>query len=94
MENPKKAVDLEALNKYATRETHHTPWSFHQARSVPAKTKKTVFDACNGYYSVPIRKEDRCYKKKVSGILNKTKCINDTVIWSESVEESFHQGAN
>ena len=32
---PRRTVDLQALNAHATRETHHTPSPFHQARSVP-----------------------------------------------------------
>ena len=44
---------------HAVRETHHTQSPFHQARSVPRGMKKTVFDALNGYHSVPIIEEDR-----------------------------------
>jgi hypothetical protein len=47
------------LNVHATRETHHTPSSFHQARSIPNGKRKTLFDAWNGYHSVPISEEDR-----------------------------------
>ena len=32
---------------------------FHQASQVPAGLKKNVFDAWNGYHSVPIKKTDR-----------------------------------
>ena len=121
---PRRTVDLQALNAYATRETHHTQSPFHQARSVPAATKKTVFDAWNGYHSIPIRHEDRhlttfitpwgryryCaapqgyiasgdaytrrYDEIVSDVQNKSKCIDDTILWSNSIEESFHQAAN
>ena len=56
---PRRTVDLQALNAHATRETHHTPSPFHQARSVPHGKKKTVFDAWNGYHSVPLCEEDR-----------------------------------
>ena len=56
---PRRTVDLQALNTYARRETHHTQSPFHQARSVPPYTKKTVLDAWNGYHSVPIKQEDR-----------------------------------
>ena len=58
---PRRTVDLQVLNKYAARETHHTPSSFHQTRSVSAKRKKAVFDDWNGYHSVSIRKEDHPY---------------------------------
>uniref|UniRef100_UPI00358E50A7 cingulin-like n=1 Tax=Myxine glutinosa TaxID=7769 RepID=UPI00358E50A7 len=56
---PRRTVDFQALNAHATLETHHTPSPFYQARSVPNGKKKTVFDAWNGYHSVPICKEDR-----------------------------------
>ena len=58
---PRCTVDLQALNAHATRDMHHTPSPFHQARSIPAWTKKTVSDAWNGYHSVPLREEDRAY---------------------------------
>ena len=51
---PRRTVDFQALNAHATRETHHTPSPFHQARSVPNGKKKTIFDAWNGYHSGPI----------------------------------------
>ena len=56
---PRRTVDFQALNAHATSETHHTPSPFLQARSVPYGKKKTVFDAWNGYHSVPLREEDR-----------------------------------
>lgn len=56
---PRRTIDFQPLNVHATRETHHTQSPFHQVRSVPHGKKKTVFDAWNGYHSVPIRKEDR-----------------------------------
>ena len=118
---PRRTVDFQALNRHATRETHHTQSPFHQARSVPPGVKKSVFDAWNGYHSVPLRPEDRHfttfitpwgryryktapqgyvasgdgytrrYDEIVSHIPRKTKCIDDVLLWSDSVEESFHQ---
>ena len=103
------------------QETHHTQSPFHQARSVPAGTKKTIFDAWNGYHSVPLQEENRhfttfitpwgryryCvapqgyiasgdaysrrYDEIVSDIPNKSKCIDDTILWSGNIEESFFQ---
>ena len=55
----RRTVDFQALNVHATRETHHTPSPFLQARSIQAGKKKTVFDAWNGYHSVPIHQEDQ-----------------------------------
>ena len=90
--------------------TLHTEWK-----------KKTVFDCCNGYHSIPLHEEDRHlttfitpwgrYRYKtapqgyiasgdsysrpcdelVSHIPNKTKCIDDTLLWSDNLTESFFQ---
>ena len=59
--NPRRCVDYQQLNKYTTRETHHTMSPFHQATLFPPNTKKTVTDAWNGYHSVPIHKDDHHY---------------------------------
>ena len=56
---PRRTVDLQALNKHATRETHHTLSPFHQARLICHAKEKTVLDAWNGFHSVRIRPEDR-----------------------------------
>ena len=73
---PRRTVDFQPLNTYAARETHHTQSSFLQARAVPRNMRKTVFDASNGYHSVPICEEDRhlttfitpwgCYRYKTA----------------------------
>ncbi|CAG2222072.1 unnamed protein product [Mytilus edulis] len=118
---PRRTVDFQPLNVHATRETHHTPSPFHQARSVPNGKRKTVFDAWNGYHSVPIPEEDRHlttfitpwgryryktapqgyiasgdaytrrYDEIVADIPNKTKCVDDVLLWADSIEESFFQ---
>ena len=118
---PRRTVDLQALNKHCARETHHTPSPFHQAMSVPGGKKKSVFDAWNGYHSVPIRECDRHlttfitpwgryryrttpqgyiasgdgytrrFDEIVSDFPNKTKCIDDTCMWADSIEECFFQ---
>ena len=121
---PRRTVDMQPLNRHATRETHHTQSPFHQARIVPPNTRKTVFDAWNGYHSVPLHPHDRHYTtfitpwgryryrvapqgyiasgdgysrrfdEIVSEIPRKTKCVDDTLIWSDSIEESFHQAVD
>ena len=58
---PRRCVDYQALNKFCSRETHHTMSPFHQATLFPANMKKTVTDAWSGYHSVPIHEEDRHY---------------------------------
>ena len=118
---PRRTVDFQPLNKHATRETHHTPSPFHQARSVPSNKKKTVLDAWNGYHSVPIREQDRHlttfitpwgryrykttpqgyiasgdgytrrYDTLVSDIPDKTKCIDDALIWADTLESNFYR---
>ena len=118
---PRHTVDFQPPNAHATRETHHTPSPFHQARSVPQGKKKTVLDAWNGYHSVPICQEDthlttfitpwgryryktapqgyiasgdgytRRYDELVSYIPNKTKCVDDVLLWADSINDSFFQ---
>ena len=57
--SPRRTVDLSPLNKHCEREVHTSKSPFKLARSVPDNSVKTVFDAWNGYHSVPIRAEDR-----------------------------------
>ena len=120
---PRRTVDFQALNRYAARETHHTQSPFHQARMVPANTRKTTFDAWNGYHSITLDPKDRhlttfitpwgryrycvcpqgyiasgdAYTRRfdeiVSDIKNKTKVIDDTIMWSGSINDSFFQAA-
>ena len=117
--DPRRTVDLQALNKVAVRQTHPAEAPFHQALAVPKNTIKTVLDAWQGYHSVPIAEEDRhfttfltpwgrfryrtCpqgfiasgdgynarYDHIVRDFENKTKCIDDTLLWSDSIEQSF-----
>ena len=49
---PRRTVNFQPLNQYSSRQTHHTQSPFHQATSIPARVKKTVLDAWNGYHSV------------------------------------------
>ena len=51
--SPRRTVDLQKLNTAKMRETHHNP-PFNQVSIVPARTKKTVLDAWNGYHSLPL----------------------------------------
>ena len=118
---PRRTVDLQPLNRHATRETHHTQSPFHQARKIPHHTKKTVFDAWNGYHSIALDENDRhlttfitpwgryrylvapqgyissgdAYSRRFDEIVadfpQKTKCVDDTLMWSNSIEESFFQ---
>ena len=118
---PRRTVDFQPLNKFATRETHHTQSPFIQARSVPQHTKKTVLDAWNGYHSVSLHEDDRHfttfitpwgryryrvapqgylssgdaytrrYDEITANIKNKTKCIDDALIWAGSIRESYSQ---
>ena len=58
---PRRCTDLSPLNKFCKREIHPSKSPFQLAKSVPASSYKTVFDAWNGFHSVPIREEDRHY---------------------------------
>ena len=121
---PRRVVDFQPLNAHATRETHHTKSPYHQARSVPKMMKKSVFDAWNGYHSVPLHPDDthfttfitpwgryryltapQGYKASgdgysarfdgiIEGIKNKTKCVDDTLMWSEDIAQAFTDAAN
>ena len=103
---PRRTADLQALNAYATRETHHTQIPFHQARSVPHGTKKTVCDAWNGYHAVPLHPDDkhcsapqgyvasgdgftRRFDEIIAHIPNKTTCVDDTLLWADSIDQAF-----
>jgi len=118
---PRRTVDLQPLNRHATRETHHTQSPFHQARKVPPRTYKSVFDAWNGYHSIDLDEQDRhlttfitpwgryrylvapqgyissgdAYSRRFDEIVadfpHKTKCIDDTLMWTDSIEQSFFQ---
>ncbi len=57
--SPRRTVDLSPMNKHCERELHTSKSPFTLARSVPDNSVKTVFDAWNGYHSVPIREADR-----------------------------------
>ena len=117
----RRTIDFQQLNRHATRETHHTQSPFHQARAVPTHTKKTIFDAWNGYHSVALAESDRHYTtfitpwgryryrsapqgyiasgdaytarydSLIAEVTRKTKCIDDALLWSGSIEEAFHQ---
>ena len=56
---PRRTVDLQKLNEASVRQTHPTQSPYHLVMGIPAHTKKTVYDAWNGYHSVPIHKDDR-----------------------------------
>ena len=118
---PRRTVDFQALNRHAVRETHHTQSPFHQARRVPNGKRKTVFDAWNGYHSVPLHEDDRHmttfitpwgryryltapqgyiasgdgytrrYDEVVADIPNETKCVDDAMLWADTIEESYFQ---
>ena len=121
---PRRVIDFQPLNAHATRETHHTRSPYHQARGVPKLMKKSVFDAWNGYHSVPLHPDDthfttfitpwgryryltapQGYKASGDGytarfdsiiedVQNKTKCVDDTLMWSTDIEQAFHDAAN
>ena len=56
---PRRTVDMQALNAASVRQTHHTQSPYHLVRSIPSHVKKTTFDAWNGFHSVPIHVDDR-----------------------------------
>ena len=68
---PRQTVDLSPLTIHCLRETHHIKPSlqqaethhikppFQQAKTVASNTSKSVADAKNGFYSIPIHPDDR-----------------------------------
>lgn len=56
---PRRTVDLRALNSNGLRETQHVVPAYKQARLIPANTFKSVTDCWNGYHSCPLAEEDR-----------------------------------
>ena len=63
---PRRTVDIQPLNAHSTRETHHTQSLFHKVRAVPHNKKRTVFDCCNDYHSVPLHEDDRYFTTFIS----------------------------
>ena len=120
-EKERQAVDFQALNTHAFRETHHTQFPFHQARCISNGKRKTVFDGWNGYNSVPLHEDDphkttfitpwgryrylstpqiyiasgdsytRRYHEIVADIGDKTKCVDDMLLWSDTIDGSYLQ---
>ena len=62
----RRTINFQKLNQHATRETHHCQSPFHQARAVPSNTKKTVFDAWNGYHSIILAESDRHFTTSIT----------------------------
>ena len=56
---PRRTVDLQALNRASVRQTHHTRSPFMLASAVPPGTVKSVLDVWNSFHSVPLKMEDR-----------------------------------
>ncbi len=56
---PRRTIDLQALNEASIRQTHPTMPPFQQAMSIPSHCWKTTTDAFNGYHSVLLRESDR-----------------------------------
>ena len=56
---PRRTVDLQALNKASVRQTHHTRSPFMLALAIPAGKIISVLDIWNSFHSVPLRLEDR-----------------------------------
>ena len=55
----RRVIDLQHLNAQCIRETHHTPSPFQLACQIPPQTKKTKFDAVDGYHSVALDEESQ-----------------------------------
>ena len=74
------SVPLHPNDRHYT--TFITPWGRYRYRTAPQG-----YSASGDGYT-------RRYDEITSSILNKTKCVNDTLLWSDTIEESFFQAAN
>ena len=121
---PRRTVDMQALNRASVRQTHHTKSPFMLASAVPAGKIKSVLDVWNSFHSVPIVEEDRDkttfitpwgrfryrvspqgYLASMDGythrfslitekIINKKTIVDDTLLWSENLEENMYDVCN
>ena len=57
--DPRRVVDMRALNAAMSRQTHTTEPPFRQAMSVPPNTWRYSSDAWNGYHSIPLDERGR-----------------------------------
>ena len=55
---PRRTVDLQALNRASVRQTNPLRSPFMLASEIPAGKLKTVFDVWNSFHSCPVREED------------------------------------
>ena len=76
--DPRRTVDLQALNDVSVRQTHTAESPFHQALSVPKQTIKTVVDAWQGYHSVPLADEDKHFLTPYGGDLDTGLALKDS----------------
>ena len=56
--DPRRVVDLRAVNSATARQTHVTEPPFRQAMGVPPHTWRWTSDAWNGYHSIPLDERD------------------------------------
>ena len=57
--SPRRTIDYQHLNSQCFRQTHYTHSPFALASQVPAKSKKTVIDAVEGFHSVQVDKDSQ-----------------------------------
>ena len=59
--SPRRAVDLQPLNKWSVRQTHPIEAPFVLASRIPSNKYLSVVDQWNGYHSIPLHEEDKDY---------------------------------
>ena len=62
--------------------TFITPWGRYRYKTAP----QGYISSGDGY--------TRRYDEIVSDVPQKTKCVDDTLLWADTIEESFHQACN
>ena len=55
--SPRRTVDLQPLNRVASRDTQHSPSPFNLVSRVPKGKCKSVLDCWNVFHSVPLTPE-------------------------------------
>ena len=71
------SVPIRAEDRHLT--TFITPWGRYRYKTIP----QGYIASGDGY--------TRRYDEIVAEIPNKTKCVDDTLLWADTLEESFHQ---
>ena len=57
--SPRRTVDLQRLNSFSIRETHHVQPPFQLSAQIPSNSFKSVIDATDGYHGIPLHEDSQ-----------------------------------